>query len=64
MGSNPQPPNLRVNTRPPELVVRMTEGSEAVETLEGYIHQVDHDPAGFHAEAVSLDVTSCGGGGG
>lgn len=27
---------------------------------EGYIHQVDHDPAGLDAEAIGFNVTSCG----
>ncbi len=27
--------------------------------IKGYVHQVDHDPAGLHTEAVSFDVSSC-----
>lgn len=33
---------------------------QVVSPAEGYVHQVDHHPAGVHAEAVRLDVTSCG----
>lgn len=27
--------------------------------VQGYVHQVDHDPAGLHAKAIGFDVSSC-----
>lgn len=49
---------LELETRRPGLIRSEAEGTVRGGDVEGYVHQVDHHPAGLHAEAVRLYVSS------